>query len=65
MVITFGYFSSLLAISRTFCSVVTCEGGNYLLALKPFAFSKPQVTGDVSPGPVDRPFSTGGQLHVP
>jgi hypothetical protein len=32
--------------------VVTCEGELLSLSLaKPFAFSKPQVTGDVSPGP--------------
>jgi hypothetical protein len=32
--------------------VVTCEGDYYHLAfLSLFAFSKPQVTGDVSPGP--------------
>jgi hypothetical protein len=31
--------------------VVICEGGNLSLSDYPLASSKPQVTGDVSPGP--------------
>jgi hypothetical protein len=46
----FGYIL-LLVVSRTICLVVTCEGINLSLSYNPFAFSKPQVTRDVSPGP--------------
>ena len=31
--------------------MVICEGGNLSLSDYPLASSKPQVTGDVSPGP--------------
>jgi len=49
-----GYYFrlSLLAISQTFWSGGDLWGGLLSLSLaKPFAFSKPQVTGDVSLGP--------------
>jgi hypothetical protein len=35
-------YTLLLAVSRTICSMVTCEGRNLSLSYNPFPFSKPR-----------------------
>jgi hypothetical protein len=41
----FGYTSLYWLVSRTICSVVTCEGGIYLLALNPLPSQNPRSSG--------------------
>ena len=41
----FGYTSLYWLVSRTICSVVTCEGGIYLLALNPLPSQNPGSLG--------------------
>jgi hypothetical protein len=41
----FWLYFSLLAVSRTICSVVTCEGGIYLLSYNPLPSQNPRSPG--------------------
>ena len=49
--ISLGFYFIIGCLARNIWLVVICERGNLSLFDYPLASSKPQVTGDVSPGP--------------